>query len=58
MMVQSAGWTGPPAPAHKLALASLVASLLYKKKASGTEIRRIPDVKLRLLVSISVKFNY
>ena len=44
MLVRSA-WTGPPAPS----LASPVASLLYKKKTSGTDIRRTPDVKLRFV---------
>ena len=34
-------------------LASHVASLLYKKKTSGMEVRRTPDVKLRF-----VGFNF
>ena len=50
MLVRSA-WTGPPAPARKLALAGTPAqprfAPLQEKKTSGTEIRRTPDVKLR-----------
>ena len=51
MLVRSA-WTGPPAPARKLELAHLpiltspIALLLYKKKQTGTEVKRNPDVKL------------
>ena len=37
----------------EISLASLVALLLYKKKTSGTEVRRTPDVKLRF-----VGFNF
>ena len=65
MLVRSA-WTGPLprlASSHWLghlpSLASPVASLLYKKKLSGTEksvteksgteVRRTPDVKLRFV---------
>ena len=40
-------------------LASPVASLLYKKKTSGTEVRRTPDVKLRFVGFIRfVGFNF
>ena len=52
MLVRSA-WTGPPAPARKLALAGTPAqprfAPLQEKKTSGTEIRRTPDVKLRFV---------
>ena len=53
MLVRSA-WTGPPAPARKLALAGKptwprFASLLYEKNTSGKDIRRTPDVKLRFV---------
>ena len=44
----SSHWLG-----HLPSLASPVASLLYKKKTSGTEVRRTPDVKLRF-----VGFNF
>ena len=44
-MVVWFAWTGPPAPACKLAL--------YKKKTSGTEVMRTPDARLRF-----VSFNF
>ena len=41
------------------AVASPVASLLYKKKTSGTEVRTTPDVKLRFVGFIRfVSFNF
>ena len=43
----------------EISLASLVALLLYKKKTSGTEVRRTPDVKLRFVGFIRfVSFNF
>ena len=46
MLVRLA-WTGPPAPARKLALAGTPAqprfAPLQEKKISGTEFRRTPD---------------
>ena len=40
-------------------LASPVASLLYKKKTSGMEIRRTPGVKLRFVgLRRFVRFNF
>ena len=62
MLVRSA-WTGPPAPASKLALAGTPAQLrfapLQEKKTSGTEVRRTPDVKLRFVGLIRfVGFNF
>ena len=49
-------WTGPPAPACKLALAGTPAQPRFaplQEKTSGTEVRRTPDVKLRF-----VGFNF
>ena len=54
-------WTGPLASACKLALTGTPAQPRFaplQEKKSGTEIRRTPDVKLSLLVSILVMFNY
>ena len=52
MLVRSA-WTGPPAPARKLALAGTLAqphfAPLQEKQTSGMEIRGTPDVKLRFV---------
>ena len=42
--LSSSHWLG-----HLPSLASPVASLLYKKKTSGTDIRRTLDVKLRFI---------
>ena len=40
-------------------LTSPIASLLYKKKTSGTEVRRTPDVRLRFVGFIRfVGFNF
>ena len=44
MLVWSA-WTDPPAPA-RTGWDTCPASLLYKKKTSGTDVRRTPDIKL------------
>ena len=62
MLVRSA-WTGPPAPACKLALTETPAqphfAPLQEKKTSGTEVRRTPDVKLRFVGFIGfVGFNF
>ena len=38
---------------HLPSLATSVALLLYKKKTSGTEVRRAPDIRLRF-----VGFNF
>ena len=44
---------------HLPSLASPVASLLYKKKTSGTDIRKTQDVKLRFIVfNRFVGFNF
>ena len=56
MLVWSA-WTGPLAPACKLALAGTPAQpcfvALQEKKTLGKDVRRTPDVKLRF-----VGFNF
>ena len=52
MLVRSA-WTGPPAPACKLALAGIPAEPCFaplQEKKSGTDVRRTPDVRLRFMV--------
>ena len=51
MLVRSA-WTGPPAPARKLAQAGTPAqphNAPLQEKTSGTDIWRTPDVKLRFV---------
>ena len=56
MLVQL-GWTGPPAPAHKLALAGTRSST--RKKTSGMEVRRTPDLSLSFVGFIRfVGFNF
>ena len=58
MLVQSA-WTGPPA--RKLALAETPTQprSSTRKKTSGTEVKRTPDVKLRFVGFIKfVSFNF
>ena len=58
MLVRSA-WTGVPASASLRAIASPIALLLYKKKTSGAEVRRTPDIKLRFVSFIRfVGFNF
>ena len=55
MLVWSA-WTGPPAPACKLALSGTPAQPHFtplQEKTSGTEVRRTPEVRLRF-----VGFNF
>ena len=50
MLVRSA-WTGPRAPARKLALAGTPAQHRFaplQEKTSGKEVKRTPDVTLRL----------
>ena len=60
MLVWSA-WTGPPSShwlGHLPTLAIPVALLFYKKKTSGTKVRRTPDKKLRFVGFIKfVGFN-
>ena len=51
MLVRLA-WTGPPAPARKLAVAGTPAKPHFaplQEKTSSTEVRRTPDLKLRLV---------
>ena len=60
MLVRSA-WTGPPDPARKLALAGTPAQLCSstRKKTSGKEVKRTPDVRLRFVGFIRfVGFNF
>ena len=56
MLVRTA-WTGPQprlTSLHWLGYLPSLALLLYKKKTSGTEVQRTPDV---MKVSILIMFN-